>query len=182
MVGPKGERGEKGETGPKGPQGDIGIPGVPGPEGPEGGPGVAGPPGPQGIIGDVGAPGPQGPPGMTGPQGVQGVPGPAGDDGAGPLDLTQVYGKTNSITVGPNQPAAVTVGCLPGDVVLGGSCEAIGGDGRTSFNTNRPIVPVQNPPVPATGSRGWQCAANNLGTNVAQTLTVNVFAVCYSPN
>lgn len=181
MVGPKGDKGEKGDTGPKGPQGDIGIPGVKGPEGPEGPPGVAGPPGPQGIIGDPGPSGSQGVAGPQGPQGVQGLPGPAGEDGAGPLDLTQVYGKTNSAVVALNDDGSVNVACNFGDLVLGGSCEAVGGDGRTSFKVDRPSLPYQNPPV-ASGGRGWSCSAHNYGTQVGQQLTITANAICYSPN
>lgn len=181
-TGPKGDQGERGETGAKGEQGDIGIPGVPGPEGPPGLTGPAGLQGAQGVAGAVGAPGPQGSPGSPGPQGIPGLPGADGNDGAGPLDITQVYGRTSSASVPANQDGAVNVACLSGDVVLGGSCEAVGGDGRTSFTTNRAIVPVQAPPVSASGGRGWSCAAHNFGVSVSQTLTLTANAVCYSPN
>lgn len=184
-VGPKGDKGEPGmatgEKGEKGDQGDIGVPGVPGPEGP---PGMTGPVGPPGPKGDDGAPGIQGPPGQAGApgaQGIPGIPGADGEDGAGPLSITQVYGKTNSVVVGLNADGIVDTFCNSGDVLLGGSCEANGGDGRTSFTTNRPTIPFANPPV-ASGTRGWTCAAHNFGVNPGQGLTIRVNAICYAPN
>lgn len=187
-VGPKGDKGEKGDpgsgTGEKGEKGDVGAPGPQGEQGPEGPIGMTGPVGPAGPKGDTGAPGAAGAPGAPGPQGLQGIPGipgEDGEDGAGPLSITQVYGKTNSVVVGLNADGAVDVFCNTGDVLLSGSCEATGGDGRTSFTLNRPTIPFQNPPV-AAGGRGWTCNAHNYGVNPGQQMTMRVNAICYAPN
>lgn len=180
--GPRGDQGEPGDAGPPGAKGDQGEPGPPGPLGAEG------PAGPQGAAGPVGAPGPQGaqgspglpgPPGPQGATGIQGFPGPVGADGKGPLDLVQVYAATASIVVAANQTGAMNASCLPGDVLLNGSCEATGGDGRTSFSIDRPQIPFQNPPV-TSGARSWQCEARNWSASLPMTIRAN--AVCYSPN
>lgn len=92
----------------------------------------------------------------------------------------RIYWKTNSSVVALKDDGAVTVGCNSGDIVLGGSCEATGGDGRTSFKVDRPIVPATNPPGVTVGSNGWQCVAHNYGVNPGDQLTITANAICYS--
>jgi hypothetical protein len=177
MVGPKGDKGDPGATGAKGDKGDQGDPGDVGPQGPQGVAGNTGPQGPAGPQGLTGAPGMTGPPGASGPQGTQG---PQGPPGAGPINFADVYAEFNTIVVQPNQDGAVDVFCGAGDVVVGGSCEATGGDGRTSFTTNRAIMPY--PPTPPNDpmSRGWTCQAHNFGVGAAQTLTMRANVICYA--
>lgn len=126
----------------------------------------------QGIQGASGAQGIQGPPGTPGAPGPEG---PQGEPGAGPIETADVYLKSNSVQVLPNQDGVIDVFCNSGDAVIGGSCDATGGDGRASFLQNRPIIPA--PPIQ--GSRGWACAAHNYGTLPIQAMTINVYAICY---
>jgi hypothetical protein len=180
MVGPEGPEGPEGPAGPEGPPGEQGPPGPAGPqgeqgeqgpEGPQGIQGEQGPPGPAGPKGDTGTPGATGMPGLTGPQGPEG---PEGPPGAGPINFDDVYLRTASVVVNANQTGIRDVFCDAGDVVIGGSCDASGGDGRFSFIQNRPLIPD-----PPSTSRGWICEAHNFGTLPQQTLTIRVHAICY---
>jgi hypothetical protein len=113
--------------------------------------------------------------GTQGIQGIQGQPGPKGDPGAGPINLADVYMRFTTINVGLNQDGARDTFCDAGDPVIGGSCEASGGDGHTTFTVDRPVIPA-DPTQP--GSRGWLCNAHNYSTVQGMTLRAN--AICYN--
>lgn len=182
--GQTGRDGVDGVPGARGPAGAPGADGALGPEGPAGPPGAAGMAGERGVAGAPGGAGPAGSPGSQGPAGPPGAPGARGADGppgAGPLDPTDAYTRAASVPLPyPSNLVIAEAFCDPGDVLVGGSCEA--GDAGFGPSTETPLH-VQGTPKLAggnfsNGSQGWRCTAKNHG-GAADSTTLTATALCH---
>jgi hypothetical protein len=167
VAGEPGADGSPGEVGPVGPAGPIGLQGAPGPVGPQGAqgpPGVAGMAGPKGDVGATGAPGAAGATGAVGPQGP---PGPQGEQGPA-ISPGSTYHILNDVPVSTTSNGAVDAMCLPGDIVLGGSC------GWPDASTN---VFVNKTEPWSGGNQGWKCTGYNASPS---TRLLRASAVCFN--
>jgi hypothetical protein len=129
--------------------------------------------------GTQGPPGPQGPIGPAGPQGIQGIQGligPQGPSGITQLNATNVYSVNNVTTTTP--PQTFTFGlafCDPGDLVLNGGYNLIGGSDIEENDTISTIFDqaISNPTI----GLGWAAGVSvNEETSLIR-LTVN--ALCF---
>jgi hypothetical protein len=129
--------------------------------------------------GTQGPPGPQGSIGPAGPQGIQGIPGligPQGPSGITQLNATNVYSVNNVTTTTP--PQTFTFGlafCDPGDLVLNGGYNLIGGSDIEENDTISTIFDqaISNPTVGV----GWAAGVSvNEETSLIR-LIVN--ALCF---
>jgi hypothetical protein len=131
--------------------------------------------------GTQGPPGPQGP---AGPQGIQGLPGEDGIDGVnglpGPRGITQLINGTNvyfvlNVTENPGQDLLfdTQAECQPGDFVLNGGFNIVGGGFETKILSEGPMGPIQGPFGTTAEGQGWFAVASGGSTDLT------VWAYCF---
>jgi hypothetical protein len=124
------------------------------------------PAGGQGPKGDTGATGRQGDQGPKGDQGIQGVPGTLGN----------VVIRDILVAVPANGSAFNTVGCEPGEIVVGGMARPLVDNTAPTITVSRPTLNTETTTSPSSGTAmgAWLGMATN-STGSATNMIVSVF-------